>query len=200
MIAPTRSHAGVEETRARILAATREIFERRGTRGTTTRDVAEKAGVNEATLFRHFGSKASLLVAMRERSCGLEEFRSIIDTLDGADIRADLLTIAHSSVQNMFAQRDLMCISLAEQSEAHRDGDGESPEWRGPATILELLSQYFGERIGERRLRGQPVLLARAFMGIMFQYVVARRLWGSDELDPAIVDFLVDLFLNGVQV
>ena len=33
MLAPQRSHAGVEETRARILAATREIFERNGTRG-----------------------------------------------------------------------------------------------------------------------------------------------------------------------
>ncbi|MEO7039366.1 MAG: helix-turn-helix domain-containing protein, partial [Candidatus Elarobacter sp.] len=52
-----RSHAGVEDTRTRILAAARELFERNGTRGTTTREVAERAGVNEATLFRHFGSK-----------------------------------------------------------------------------------------------------------------------------------------------
>ena len=69
MLAPQRTHAGVEETRARILAATREIFERNGTRGTTTREVAERAGVNEATLFRHFGSKAALIGAMREDSC-----------------------------------------------------------------------------------------------------------------------------------
>jgi AcrR family transcriptional regulator len=56
MIAPGRSHAGVEDTRERILVAAREIFEHNGTRGTTTREVAERAGVNEATLFRHFGS------------------------------------------------------------------------------------------------------------------------------------------------
>ena len=76
MLAPQRTHAGVEETRARILAATREIFERNGTRGTTTREVAERAGVNEATLFRHFGSKAALIGAMREDSCGIEAFRN----------------------------------------------------------------------------------------------------------------------------
>ena len=70
MLAPATSHAGVEETRARILAAAREIFERNGTRGTTTREVAERAGVNEATLFRHFGSKRALLDAMREQACG----------------------------------------------------------------------------------------------------------------------------------
>ncbi len=70
-----RSHAGVEETRGKILAAARELFERNGTRGTTTREVAERAGVNEATLFRHFGSKRALLDAMREQACGVEQFR-----------------------------------------------------------------------------------------------------------------------------
>ena len=60
MIASNRS-AGTEETRNRILAAARAVYEHNGTRGTTTREVAERAGVNEATLFRHFGSKAALL-------------------------------------------------------------------------------------------------------------------------------------------
>src|SRR5665213_4336942 len=86
MLAPQRAHAGVEETRARILAATREIFERNGTRGTTTREVAERAGVNEATLFRHFGSKAALIGAMREDSCGIESIRNVLTGLDGTDL------------------------------------------------------------------------------------------------------------------
>ncbi len=99
MLAPQRTHAGVEETRARILAATREIFERNGTRGTTTREVAERAGVNEATLFRHFGSKAALIGAMREDSCAIETLRSVIGELNGTDIGADIKTIAHAAVQ-----------------------------------------------------------------------------------------------------
>jgi AcrR family transcriptional regulator len=49
--------ASPEDTRSRILAAAREIFALKGTRGTTTREVADRAGVNEATLFRHFGTK-----------------------------------------------------------------------------------------------------------------------------------------------
>src|ERR1700690_469506 len=106
MLAPQRTHAGVEETRARILAATREIFERNGTRGTTTREVAERAGVNEATLFRHFGSKAALLAAMREHACGLDEFREIVTTLSGVDLERDLVTIGLNAVVNMHQQRN----------------------------------------------------------------------------------------------
>ncbi|MBV8642824.1 MAG: helix-turn-helix transcriptional regulator, partial [Candidatus Eremiobacteraeota bacterium] len=89
-----RNHTGVEETRAKIISAARELFERNGTRGTTTREVAERAGVNEATLFRHFGSKRALLDAMREQACGVEEFRSILASLPGEELATDLRLLA----------------------------------------------------------------------------------------------------------
>lgn len=47
--------------RDRILEAAREVFALHGSAGATTRRIAEAAGVNEVTLFRHFGSKQSLL-------------------------------------------------------------------------------------------------------------------------------------------
>jgi len=199
MLAPQRSHSGVEETRARILAATREIFERNGTRGTTTREVAERAGVNEATLFRHFGSKAALIGAMREDSCGLEAFRNFLTGLDGADIAADIKTLTAHSVRIMADQRALMCIALAEDAIEVGPPDFDAPEWRGPRRVLDLISEYFATRVAEGRMAGEPSLLARLFMGIMFQLVVARKLWGDDPTDQKTIDAIVDVFLNGVQ-
>jgi AcrR family transcriptional regulator len=198
MLAPQRSHAGVEETRARILAATREIFERNGTRGTTTREVAERAGVNEATLFRHFGSKAALIGAMREDSCGIEEIRNLLGELDGVDITADIKTLAYNAVRSMAAQRALMCIALAEDAIEAGPPDFDAPEWRGPRRVLELFAEYFAARIAEHRLAGNPALMARIFMGMMFQLVVARKLWGNDPMDHSTIDAIVDVFLNGV--
>lgn len=58
-VAATRRPAW-EESRRRILDAARELFAERGYRGTTTRDLAEAAGVAELTLFRHFPTKAQL--------------------------------------------------------------------------------------------------------------------------------------------
>jgi AcrR family transcriptional regulator len=43
-----------------LLAAASELFGERGYAGTSTRDIAERAGVTEPMLFRHFGSKANL--------------------------------------------------------------------------------------------------------------------------------------------
>jgi AcrR family transcriptional regulator len=53
-------------TREQILAAAAKLYADHGFRGTTTRAVAESAGVNEVTLFRLFGSKVNIIVeAMR---------------------------------------------------------------------------------------------------------------------------------------
>lgn len=43
-----------------LLTAARDIFAQRGYKGTSTRDIAERAGVTEVMIFRHFGSKANL--------------------------------------------------------------------------------------------------------------------------------------------
>jgi len=49
--------------RARILAAARDLFHRRGLRGVGVEAIAEAAGTNKMTLYRHFDSKDELIVA-----------------------------------------------------------------------------------------------------------------------------------------
>jgi AcrR family transcriptional regulator len=49
--------------RERILAAARDLFHRNGIRGVGVDTIAEAAGTNKMTLYRHFDSKADLIVA-----------------------------------------------------------------------------------------------------------------------------------------
>jgi len=51
-----------ERTRERLLTAAMELFAERGYDATTAGEIAARAGVTEMTFFRHFPSKASLLV------------------------------------------------------------------------------------------------------------------------------------------
>lgn len=50
-----------EGSREKLLAAAARVLAELGFAGTTTRRVAEEAGLNEITLFRHFGTKERLL-------------------------------------------------------------------------------------------------------------------------------------------
>src|SRR3954470_19742575 len=52
-----------EETRQRILAATVALHERVGVPGTSISAVAEQAGVERLTVYRHFADEAALLTA-----------------------------------------------------------------------------------------------------------------------------------------
>ena len=56
-----QSAAAPHATREAILAAALDAYSKYGFRGATTRRIAEAAGVNEVTIFRHFGSKDTLL-------------------------------------------------------------------------------------------------------------------------------------------
>jgi AcrR family transcriptional regulator len=193
MQASARSGSSAEETRARIIAAAKAIYEQNGTRGTTTREVAERAGVNEATLFRHFGNKHALLIAMREGACSLAVFESVLASLTG-ELRSDLRAIAKLLVERMHDQRAMMCISLAEDAQA-----GSEPEWRGPMQLMVRLERFFAEQIELGHMRGEANRLSAFFMGMCFSYVVARKVWDSYVIKPDDLDYIVDIFLNGVK-
>src|SRR5215831_7565828 len=64
-----RSKLSYEERRVAIINAVRRVFAEKGFHGTTTRELAEAAGVSEALLFKHFPDKESLYSAMQISCC-----------------------------------------------------------------------------------------------------------------------------------
>ncbi len=183
------------DSRTRILAATRELYSRAGTKGTTTREVAELAGVNEATIFRHFGNKKTLLFAMLEEYSKIEEFRAVL-----ANVPAGLLPALNhlgvAVVHKMIEKRAMIAVTAAEDAQNGQ----EECAWQGPSTMVRELANFFQTYVDAGTMRGDAVFNARCFMGILYSYVMARKLWGSESPDPSsVVASCVDLFLNGVQ-
>jgi AcrR family transcriptional regulator len=62
-----------EKRRTAIIQAVRRVFAEKGFHGTTTRELAQAAGVSEALLFKHFPSKEALFTAMLEACCTKED-------------------------------------------------------------------------------------------------------------------------------
>ena len=55
-----------------LIRSALQLFITQGISGTTTRQIAEAAEVNEVTLFRHFGSKHGLLLGVLEESTAFQ--------------------------------------------------------------------------------------------------------------------------------
>jgi AcrR family transcriptional regulator len=187
----------VEETRQRILLATREVFAQKGSRGTTTREVAERAEVNEATLFRHFGTKQQLLQTMLDHFCAnSEDDVSFIDQLQGP-IEEQLRELCRKGISRITERRDLICVSLAEES---LNPDSTIQAWRGPNIAQRKLADFMRARIEAGELHGDADGLARVFMSFMFAYVVSRRIWPDASSEPEqAVELFVQTFLNGAR-
>ena len=60
---PAKARRTAEEVDRLLLDAARKAFAERGYSGTSTREICDAAGVSEALLFRHFGTKADLFDA-----------------------------------------------------------------------------------------------------------------------------------------
>lgn len=83
---PEEAHLGLRarsrlERFRRIRAAAEELFNERGYEQTTTKEVAERAGVGEATLFRYVTTKHELLLLVIG-----ESMNQAIDAIEAADL------------------------------------------------------------------------------------------------------------------
>ena len=103
------------ELRDRILDAAAKVYAETGFRGATTRRIAERAGVNEVTLFRQFGSKTRLLheaihcAGLSSNLCHLPA-RPIVPS-------AELVEWASAIHAEMFARRSLIRTAMGEIEE-----------------------------------------------------------------------------------
>lgn len=197
-MADPRPVSAPEDTRERILAAARDTISRKGKRGATTREIAEVAGVNEATLFRHFGSKEQLIVATAQRYCGVEELRTALGQMTG-NLDEDLLALGRTMMTNMERSRDMIVWSLAE---AEEEEQLSTTTWRPANAIHDTVTGFFADRVGKGVLSGDAEKLAMIFMGFIFAHVLARgkfdfeRIYGSR--DDAL-RYYINVFLTGVR-
>lgn len=142
-----------------ILDAVLLVIGERGVRGATTRLIAQRAGVNEVTLFRKFGTKSKLIQAAIEA-----RFVTIQRSFGGytGDLEADLTRLASTY--------HMMLSAVGPAARAILTEIPHDPELaqsiRGPqrmfAAIAEVLARYQREGV----LRPEPPQdLIPAFLG-----------------------------------
>ncbi len=91
---PLRRPRNAQATRTSLVRAALELFTRQGFRATTTPEIAQQAGVAEATIYRHFAGKEALLNAACVEA--LVWGRAVIraeESVRGADPQAILIGI-----------------------------------------------------------------------------------------------------------
>jgi AcrR family transcriptional regulator len=185
-------------TQTRIISAAAQLFAERGFAATTTRAIAELAGVNEVTLFRRFGTKENLIQVIIEQFGGPAISAELAAQISG-DYVQDLTMIGKAMIAIMTERSDAMRMAICEV--------GNFPEIQqivaeNPRQLRRMLALYFEDQMQAGVIRlGHPEVLAQAFLGMYFSYAVLQGFL-SDTLDPEILaediaEQFVMIFVNG---
>ena len=117
--------AGAPGTRARLLAAARELIEAGGYRAASVLAIAERAGVASGTVYRHFPSKAELFLELLRAECEGEE-RAMRAAAEAAGpgavarLEAVLKTFAERALRNPRLAWTLLAEPLDQLVDAER--------------------------------------------------------------------------------
>ena len=188
-----------DPTHERILAAAAQVFTDQGYIRATTRAIAAAAGVNEVTLFRHFGSKKNLAMATIDRYSALPDLADLLANQFSGDYRRDMQLLGRL-FQGFLAERReaiRMMICEAEHLPELRDIVGQMPQ-----RLREMLGGYLRQQIAQGVVRDlNPEAMAQAFFGMFFAYNI-NQLVRPEPLIPglapeALAEQFVDIFVQG---
>lgn len=175
-----RRRRSAEERRRQILDAALGLFARRGYAGTTTKAIAEQAGITEGLIFHYFGGKTELLVeAAKQGSALLADVRTLLREASDTPAEEMMPRIARGWVELVRRQGDLV-VMLVSEAHAHPEV-GEAfrtllDEVRGS------LAAYLEQRVSAGELRpGLPTGVAAAsFLSSLLMFFYTRRHLGDD--------------------
>jgi len=197
-----RTRRSPQEVQDLLLGAARSTFAARGYARASTRDIAEAAGVSEALLFRHFGTKANLF----ERAI-LDPFHGFMDNyVDGrpADI-TDVLPPPEVPSRDYVAplfdllsqNRELVMALLA--ARAYEIDLAATPELSDALDRLQTLVEL---ELTQRGLQGVdvPVTIRVTFAMIVSLAVFEDWLFPCDNRPSKdrIVDEMVRFMVHGL--
>lgn len=195
------AESSADDTRQRILKAAAVVFAEKGYARATTRALAAAAGVNEVTLFRHFGNKQNLFAAVIEQFGGPAVTTAMEGQLTG-DCSQDLRTMGNHLLNLLLERGDTMRLMLCEASHFP---EVQAVMVQNPRQIRRMLASYISRQIEQGRFRPlHPEATAQAFSGMFFAYAIARGML-DDSIEPELtteelVAQFVDIFMNGAVI
>jgi AcrR family transcriptional regulator len=189
-------------TRQRLVNAALELFTSQGFTETTTRQIAELAQVNEVTLFRHFGNKQGLLLAVIEDSAVFTHLGETLRTQANqtSDLAEALKNYASDRIQALEKIPELLRSVVGEAGQY--TVENRRALGRGVTLANREVARYLATVIEREHL--QPRIsaekLASLLNEMLFGYMVIEltselhELWNDRE---DFLENLVELFLYG---
>jgi AcrR family transcriptional regulator len=190
-------------TEVRLVEAAAQLFARHGFKATTTREIAQLAALNEATLFRYFPRKPDLFLAALESHLNRVRFSHDLQTSlvndDDPEVVLPKLVAFYLNVLNSQPElRSLLHVASFELPEAQKlIREHFSP-------IFDIVCAYFKRSSAREAIcKIDPQIAAFGLLGAVSAHQMLSVIFPSREGSQALVadrpELFVSLWLHGLM-
>ncbi len=175
-----------DERRRQILDTAVELFSCHGFSGTTTKQIAQAAGVSEAMVFRHFSTKDALYNAILDTKVSeggmnflWDETSELKKAMDAGDDYEVFYLIARHALNKHHSDIGFTRLLFYSALEQHELADRFFKEY--VARVYEFIGNYIRRRQAEGAIRdADPKTAVRAFLGMLIHHSINNILWDRD--------------------
>jgi len=174
---PRSSPKKFKSSRDRVLAAATAVFAARGYRGASTQRIAERAGVNQATVFRIFNSKRELYLKVLEGKLGADLPPWLLRSPDANSDHEQVFSEVAERLEVLFDPTFIRLLLAGGLEQPQQLRKCLRPRL---LSFYSVLGEYIQERIRSGALRDlDPASMARALVGMVFYERIFNELLGG---------------------
>jgi len=196
-----------DERRQQLCRIAMRLFSERGFRGTTTKEIANAAGVSEAVIFKHFSNKDELYAAILDtKACSPDFVDPMIEVAEKMEAKDDygiFYTMALNALNKHKADSDFLRLMLHSALEGHELARVFFENFI--TRIYNFLGEYIHQRQADGAFREvEPRVVVRAFIGMFVHHSLNNILWDKEQKllkvsnEQAAHEFAT-ILLNGIK-
>ncbi len=196
-----------EDRKLQILRVAVGLFSKKGFGGTTTKEIAQAAGVSEAMVFRHYATKQELYHAILDhKACSgdmMNPEEMVADALKEKDDRAVFESLALGALEHHEMDPEFQRLLLHSALEGHELAEMFFEKF--VLRVYALLGDYIAARQRDGALvKMDPAIVVRAFIGMIIHHSLNNNLWDPKRRllkvsNAEAAKQFADILLNGIS-
>lgn len=196
-----------EDRKLQILRIAVSLFSQRGFGGTTTKEIAQAAGVSEAMVFRHYATKQELYSAILDhKACSGDSMnpeQMVAEALKQKDDQAVFEQLALGALKHHETDPEFQRLLLHAALEGHELAEMFFEKF------IQRVYALLGDYIAMRQRDGamveiDPAIVVRSFIGMIIHHSLNNNLWDPNRrlLEISNEDaakHFTNILLNGIS-
>jgi AcrR family transcriptional regulator len=201
------SRMTADDRKLQILRVAVSLFAKQGFRGTTTKEIAQAAGVSEAMVFRHYATKEELYAAILDhKACSGDTMNPeamVAEALLEKDDQAVFERLAFGALEHHECDPEFQRLLLHAALEQHELAQIFFEKF--VRRVYALLGDYIIDRQRDGAMvKMDPAIVVRAFIGMIIHHSLNNNLWDPQRRllkisNEDAAKHFTDILLNGIS-